>query len=345
MSLKEKLLAKLKSFNPRFFNQSALEALLKNSENKIILTLRTDPNHVAAYKKFDETYSAYLSKIPQSTMKTYVSALFNKKLVFFGVSQNKEGNIFSRALITKTDKLAGIVVNAYAIDISLVTGETSSIDEAIHATYSGLVRSAAILNKVQIKKDYELHKYLTNYIYMFFLKLLGKHFSMTNNIQKSILHIICIYLFYKQFMEEKHSGAIKTIEKYYLDGKFGVNKEDYNQIKDRFEKIQSFDSFKEFPRVSEELNLTTLNTQQMTMFMIKTLDKAGFYSLCGSLDMFLMLPILSKYPTELISRNLLVNSHLQDQIENKLESYLKSVEFDDSFLRLSEKMSEKSKEE
>ena len=147
------LLKKLNGeYQPKFFNSSQIEEFLKTNENKVVIVLRLKENE-EAYNNFDQDYTAFLSKLPNSPLKTAVGPLINKKLVFFGTAKNVDGTTYGRALISKNEKLAGIVLNSYALDISLRNGTTPSIDECIYSTYYGLIRAAVLIHKEEVKKD------------------------------------------------------------------------------------------------------------------------------------------------------------------------------------------------
>lgn len=323
-----------KEYNPKFFNSNAIETLLKENENKVILVLRSGDN-LKAYEIFDKDFSAYLEKLPQTPMKRTVGSLFNKQMVFYGTAKSTDITTLSRVLITKNEKLAGIVLNAYSLDISVSKGETPQIDEAIYATYSGLIRAGIIINKQEVRKDYELHKLISSYIFLLFLKILGRYLSITPQ-QKLFLHVICVYLFYKQFMEEKHVSIIKIIQKQYVGDI--IDKTIYETFEDNLEKLMPFTSFKDFPRVVQDLNLATVNAQQVLMLMIKSIDKQGFYSLIGSLDSLVSIILLSKYPTELISRGIMVNNEIQEKIEQKVEKLINKISYDNEFNNVIEKI-------
>ena len=320
-------------FTPRLFNSNVIEDMLKTNEVKVIIVLRNEENS-KAYENFDNDFGLYLEKLPNSSMKKIVSFIFNKKLVFYGTAKNEDGTAISRCLISKNDKLAGIVLNSYALDISISKGDTPQIDECIYATYSGIIRAATILRKQEIRKDYELHKLISSYVYLLFLKILGKHITISQQ-QKEQLQLICAYLFYRQFLEEKHDGAIKKVQKAFVGDI--IEKKNFDEYKDSLEKLIPFNSFKDFPRVVQELNIATITQQQTMMLIIKVVEKFGFYSLIGSLDGLLSVILLSKYPTDLVSRGLMVNNEIQDKIEKKMEKYINLLAFDDEFVFLSNK--------
>lgn len=318
-----------RDFKPQFFNTSEIETLLKNNEEKVIINVRTKESK-AAYDTFDADYSAYLNKLPASNMKKYVSELFNRRLVFIGVNQNKDLTTFSRILITKTDKVAGIVLNGYSLDISPEKGTTPQIDNCIFATYVGLIRAALIINRQEVKRDFEFHKIITSYLYILLLKTLSRQISVSASNQKSLLHIITVYLFYRQFMQEKHSRAIHYLEKYYVGDL--IDKMDYEAYKSDVERLEPYISFKDLPRIFQDYGLASNNHQQIMMHIIKTFDRIGYYALIGSLDNLVSSFIISGYPTDIVPGSFSANKDLHEKLEKGIEKYINKLSFDRQFI-------------
>lgn len=222
----EKFLAR--EFKPKFFNQSDINNLMTSIEDQLVLVVRSK-NNQKSYNTFDEDFSAYLSKLPASTMKKQVQQIFNRQLVYFGPSKNRDFVINSRALVSKSEKLVGIVLNSHALDININTGSTPQIDEAIYATYYGVVRAAAVINKQEIKKDYELHKLVTSFIFLLMLRIFGKNLNVMSSSHKSLLHLLCVYIYFKQFFDERHAHIINLIEKKFVGDI--IDKTDYENYK------------------------------------------------------------------------------------------------------------------
>lgn len=311
-------------FKPRIFEPNPIDEVLKSSESKVIIVMRQEKN-ASAYSAFDNDFSLYLDKIPTSPVKKYISSLFNKKLIFFGTAKNNDITSISRILITKDDKLAGIVLNSYALDISISKGETPQIDECVYASYSALVRAAVIINKTEIRKDKDFHKAVSTFLFLLFLKMLGRYMTVGPQ-QKALLHLVCVYLFYRHYLSEKHNSVISIIEKEYVGDI--VSKEVYQQVKDQIEKLVSFDSMKDISRIIYDLHIAQLNPQQIIMTLIKTVGQTGFYALIGPLDGLIAAAVLCKYPTELISKNILTSNDVHEEIENQVSKYIEKIKYD-----------------
>lgn len=265
------LLKKLDSdYAPKFFNSSIIDEFLKNNEKKVVIVLRI-PENEKAYVNFDKDFSIYLGKLPNSPLKKAIGFLYNKKLIFYGTAKNTDGKTYSRVLISKNEKLAGVVLNAYALDISLRDGTTPSIDECIYASYFGLIRAAVIIHKQEVKRDKELLRYLTNVLSILILKILGKHITIDRR-EKSLIQLICIYLFYRQFLEEKHTSVVKTIHKKYGDLFTADELKTYSSY---LEKLKTFSNFKDIPQIIQLFGLADINPSQLMMILIRALGANG----------------------------------------------------------------------
>lgn len=324
-------------YQPRFFNSSEIEDFLKTNENKVIIVLRL-PENQDAYTNFDKDFSSFLNKLPNSPLKTAVGSLMNKNLVFFGTAKNVDGTTYSRALISKNEKLAGIVLNSYALDISLKEGSTPSIDECIYATYYGLIRAAILIHKEEVKKDRELQKLIADFLFSLIIRVMGRNISV-NSQQKQFLQLIVIYLFHKQFCEEKHSKIIKLLNKNYNDYFDKDFLEKYNQY---IEKLDSFTSIKDLPKIVQNFNISDVNPSQLTMNLIRSVGSQGFHILIGSLDQLIASIILAKYPTEVVSNGFSANRDLQAKIESKVSKYINQINFENEFNEFVNKVSKKS---
>ena len=322
----EKFLAR--EFKPKFFNQSDINNLMTNVEDQLVLVVRSK-NNQKSYNNFDEDFSAYLTKLPASIMKKQVQQIFNRQLVYFGPSKNRDYVINSRGLISKNEKLVGIVLNSYALDININTGSTPQIDEAIHSTYYGLIRSAAVINKQEIKKDIELHKLVTSFLFLLMLRIFGKNLNVMSSSQKVLLQLLCVYIYYRQFFDERHAHIIHLIEKKYVGDV--ISKDDYENYKVTVDKFAPYTSFKDLPRAINDFNLSNVNSQQLMMFIIKHIDKSGFYAVIGSFDYLVASIILSKYPTEIISKGFATNTEIQNRIEKIFDKYINKLSYESIF--------------
>lgn len=328
--MNDKLLKKFHAdYQPKYFNSSEIENFLKMNENKLVLVLKIDENQ-SLYEKFNSAYSTSLSKLPNSILKDAVGSLFNKNLVFLGIAKNVDGTIYSRALISKNEKLAGVVLNSHSLDISLKDGNTPSINECIYATYFALVRASMIIHKQEVRKDFNLQKDVVGFLYNIMMKVIGRTISVGSN-QKSFLHLMCAYLFYRQYLEEKHLKAVKIIYKHYSDI---IGKENLDEFEDKIEKFSPFESFKDFPKMCQVFNICELNPSQVTMQLIRFLDGDGFHILIGSLDNLVAAITLAKYPTEIVSRGFSSPQEVHERMEKKVKYYIDKISYETEFANI-----------
>jgi hypothetical protein len=257
--------------------------------------------------------------------------------VFFGTAKNVDGTTYSRALISKNEKLAGIVLNSYALDISIKDGKTPSIDECIYSTYYGLIRAAAIIHKEEVKKDRELQRMVSDFLFGLIMRVMGRSMTVDAH-QKQFLQLIVIYLFFKQFCEEKHAKIVKIITKHYSDV---FSKEDMEKYSQYIDKLDSFDSIKDLPKIVQMFNLSEANSSQLTMNLIRSVGSQGFHILLSSLDQLIASIVLAKYPTEIVSKGFSSSRELQSKIENKMEKYIKKISYENEFNSFVEKIKEK----
>ena len=249
-----------------------------------------------------------------------------------------DGTTYSRALISKNEKLAGIVLNSYALDISLKEGSTPSIDECIYATYFGLIRAAVLIHKEEVKKDRELQKLISDFLFGLIIRVIGRNISVTSQ-QKQFLQLIVTYIFYKQFCEEKHARIIKILNKNYSDV---FDKESLEKYSQYIEKLDSFSSLKDLPKIIQSFNISDINPSQLTMNLIRSVGSQGFHVLLGSLDQLIASIILAKYPTEVVSNGFSANRDLQAKIEGKVFKYINKINFENEFNEFVSKVSKKS---
>ena len=159
------------------------------------------------------------------------------------------------------------------------------------------------------------------------LKILGKTITINQN-QKKLLQMLCIYLFCRQFLEEKQPRVISIIRKNYSDL---FNEEDFKIFEPYFEKLKAFDNFKDLPRIVHLLNIADANPSQMTMMLIRSIGASGFHTLIGTLDNLVASIVLNNYPTDVVSRGFSANAGIQESIENHMINYVNKITYDDEF--------------
>ncbi len=316
------------NLNSRFpaqaFNASDVDNVLVAPQEQIHVLLQSEKNQ-EVYKRFYEDFGLFLKKLPSGKVNKYVSDIYNKKLIYVGFTKNnKAKEISSRVLLNPDNKkLTAIVLNSDNLDIDLKTGETFNIDDCIYAAYLGLIRAAIILN-TDIKSNKELHQLLTTYMYLIFIKVIGKNTFVTQR-QKDFLRLSCVYIYYIYFFNEKHSYAVSILKREYKDI---VEKDIFEDFIKQIELNKGYTTIKDIPKLLIDLKIIFVDPKQIYMSMIRSLKPIGFYTFIGPLDYFISSLILTKYPSELFSKYNLTNPKLHDSIEELTEKYIKKIKFE-----------------
>jgi hypothetical protein len=311
------------SFPVRHYNPSPVMDALKNEEINIFW-LAKDQDHKLAYTRFNDDFKLFLSKMPSNDVKKYVEFAFNKGLVHIGFSKTKTPAIFSRLLLTKEEKVAGIVLDSSDLDISINTGETPSIDDCIYAVYYSLIRAGVLSNRNEIDKDKELHRNLVIYLNQIFLRSLGKG-TIYNEKQKHAILITCIYIYHRHYLQQKHLSALSFLKRNYTNI---VDKSSLEEIVPKLEATSKYSSIQDISKILVDLKIMTTNPNKIIMNLLKNLSTSGFYSLIGSLDLFIGFVVLSRYPTGLYPRSSMISDKLHRTVEQIMIKYLGKVEYD-----------------
>ena len=312
-----------KVFQPEFYSDTPVNTILSSDEQKILTLYKTKEN-AAIYDTFNEDFSNYLTKMPNNVVKENCRNLLNKNLVFMGVAKIKPDNVAVRVFVTTDAKLAGIALDSQQLGIDPLTGSSDSIDESIYATYFGLVRSAVLINKTDIRQNKDLHKLLTTYLYLLFLKAVGSD-KLYSEKQKTLVHILSIYIYYKHFLKERHAYILSILQRDY--DKF-IGKENLEEFLPALDKIQNYSSLKDFPKILIDMKVINESPNIMTMTLLKMLRPMGFYCLVGPLDYFIPLVIITKYPVEFIGGKAPTNDKIQNAVEEIMSGYIDKIKYD-----------------
>jgi hypothetical protein len=312
-----------KKFQPSFFSNTEVNSLLSTDELKIFI-LERDKKDLPIYDTFFEDYSNYLSKMPNNTVKEMCQNLLNKNLIFLGIAKTKPDNVVVRSFITPDDKFAGVALDSQQLGIDPLTGSADSIDECIYATYFGFVRSAVIINKTEIRQNKDLHKLLSTYLYLLFLKVIGSD-KLYSEKQKALVHMLTIYIYYKHYLKERHPYILTIIQRDY--DKF-IGKEYIKEFLPVLEEMENYTSLKDFPKMLIDAKVLNESPNILTMSLLKLLKPMGFYSLIGPLDYFIPLVIITKYPIEFIGSKAPTNDKIQNAVEEIMVKYMNSVKYD-----------------
>jgi hypothetical protein len=312
-----------KYFQPHFFSDTDVNAALSKDELKIFI-IDKDKEGQPIYDVFNDDFSKYLGKMPDNIVKDSCRNLLNKNLIFLGIAKSKPDMVVVRPLITKTDKLAGIILDSQQLGVDPTAGSTNSIDECIYAVYFGLIRSVVLINKSEIRQNKDLHKLLSTYLYLLFLKAIGSD-KLYSEKQKSLVHMLSIYIYYKHYLNERHGYILSILQRDYENF---IGKENLKEFLPVLEKMQSYTSLKDFPKMLIDAKVINESPNVLIMSLLRMLKPMGFYALVGSLDYFIPLVIITKYPIEFIGNKAPTNDKIQNAVEEIMSKYIDKIKYD-----------------
>lgn len=312
--------------NTSFEKSDVDEVLLSQITNLIYYSKKT-PEDKLIYQKFDQDFGLYLNKLPNSPAKKYVSEVFNRGLVYLGITQMAKSEGFFSKVMIDDGVLNGIVVDMKDLDISRTSGETKNIDDCIYAVYYSYIKMAVIANKSAIKSDKKLQELLAQYLYLITISVLDAKANLGTPKQKFFTKIVSYYAFYRYFIKETYTSTIRILDKI-----FSTDKELYDEFKYKFKDIERYDSIKDIPKMLIDTKISIMDPNVFVINIIKRFKQFGFYSILGSLDYFISFVITCKYPFELFPPNSSLNVELQNKIEDMMIPYMKKVKFTSSVL-------------
>ena len=312
-----------KSFKSYFFSDSDVNSILQDNEQKILIMF-DDKKNAERYSAFREDFVLYLSKLPNSIMKQQVQNLYNRNLIFLGISKIKSDNVFVRLLLMTDEKLAGVVLDTQQLNIDPESGKSETIDECVYASYFGLIRAAVLLNKESVQRDKDLHKLMTTYLYLLVVKAIGAG-KIYSEKHRNFIHILVIYIYYKNYLKQKHSSIISTIEREYE--KVVGGKEILDEFLPSLENLEGYSTIKDLPKILIDTKIYGDPPNNLIVALIKILKPIGFYALLGSLDYFIGLVVISKYPVDFFSRESCISQKVQDGIEEIMDGYMNKVKY------------------
>jgi hypothetical protein len=311
-------------FPPKYFNDSEINTILTTKEKQIMIILR-DKEYADLYSNFDDQFETYLKKLSSSNAKKFVSKIFSDRLVFIGMTSGQRvDSIFSRLLISdKGNIVNGIVLDSNVLDIDIATGDTSSIDNCIYATYFSIIRSGVIANSAAIIKDIDLHKLVSHYIYLITLRAVGQQ-SIYNKKQKILTYLVCLYIYFSHFLKLKHSNIISNLKNKF---KTIIDQEILKELLPSLSGIKTYSSMKDLPKALVDVHIYNDNPSKLILNYFKILGNSGFYSFISTLDQLISMIVMTSYPSTLYNKFAYTSENIHKAIEDKMTEYIKQVKF------------------
>src|SRR6056297_1291291 len=299
----------LKQYNTdNLSNDNQLSQQMRESEHQVAVISKDSFNYETLYSDM----KLFLKKMQKNKVTEYVGRLLNLNGVFVSLQTTKPNlPIYSRVLITKDNKIAGVSLSSYELNIDPHTGETDSADDCIYATYFGLIRGSLLCNEKTVNSDYDLHKLCITYLNNSILKIIGKSQTF-NKFKLDGIYIACSYLYFRHYLSFNHSSAVSRTTRLFADV---INKETIKKYQPSLEFISRYKSFKELGKVLIDLNITSTNPNQLLLSLIQTLGRTFFYNVMSSIDFLIATIILTTYPTGIFKEASIINNNLQKSIE------------------------------
>jgi hypothetical protein len=278
------------------------------------------------YDVFYTDLRLFLRKLPKGHVSETVMRLINLNGIFVGAWEKKlnEMPLYSRSLVTLSDKLAGILLSVTELNIN-EKGETNNIDNCVYAAYSAILRGALIAQDSKFKLDFDLHKLGMTYLYAIILKNLGV-VNAFNKFQLEGIQLGCAYIYLRHYLSFNHVNAMSRMSRLFSDI---ISKETINKYSDGFELCSRYKSMKEIGKVLFDLKVTSTNPNALILSLLQNYGKEFVFHLLAPVDYLFSAIILSRYPTDLIGRISIINGGLQKSIEDLvIDNYYKKLGFE-----------------
>lgn len=313
-------------FPPKHFNEAGeIGQALLSKEQSIVLYKKTEKNK-NLYDNFFPNFEEALSKFPQSHIKKIITDIYNKNIIRLGFSLNDTDDplVCARVSIDQpNDTLLAIILNYKYLGIDIETGKVNNINECIYASYYGLIRAIVLLNSSKIYKDYNLHKLLISYLNLLILKVLGKRLLDSGKQRKLILMAVA-YIYFRHFLKQQHLMAISSIKNHFSDT---LTKEFIIECMPAFDIIKKYNSIREIGKILIDLKIIREDPSKIILDIFNMFKSAGFHGIATSLDIFIAMACLSKYPTELFVKQCYTLDKVHNGIEKSIMNYFRQVKF------------------
>lgn len=313
------------SFKAVFTKKNKSAGLLENAElNVIYFDRKTEQTEL--YTNFDEYINTYISKFSSSSfVREGVETLISKKklLIGFVTNANKIPIFSSVMLVDNNTKLGNIVLIADDIGFNIKTREFEKVNDAIYATYLGIIKGICIMFNSDIIKDNRVESIVTEFMKSNIGRII-KHYVSLDTKMKEDLFEFSISYFIKRFYFNKRYALAKEEALEKLENKDDVEKLLKKIDFDRYLEFKSLFSF----LIDVKISFTDTNT------LLKVfISGAGLFSYIhmSSDYIFYVIPfiILSKYNFSAIKNIYNYNIDIIDELENLVvKTYINKIKYE-----------------
>jgi hypothetical protein len=307
-------------FDINHFRYIPDDSPLTKTEKELLLLPRNKINE-KKYEKFDTDFMLYLMKTPNSPVKTVVDRLFNNQMVFIG-SDSKQNGTLGSFMLNSSEKMVGIGLDATDLDIDLLTGETSNIDQCVYATYFNFIRGVVLINRREIKANKELNELIVSYM----INIIKKSINMPSalNPKQTIIYEAVVRQFYYQFMlfyDFDHAFDMFTLKE--------ILPELQDEIEELFRtsEMNRYTQFRDIYKALYDLKVMPEPPNKMLMTGLSKLGMSQFLYVNQIIDYLIASIVLANYPAAGFSNNLFVNRKVQEQIEQIMFKYGSNVKY------------------
>ena len=294
---------------------------LTKSEEKIIIYSRSDKSNVELYANFDKDFEIYLNKLSNTMLKSSVSQLLSRQMIYIGVSQVQFAGTIGGVIHSNDLSLKGIVLESAEFEINTTTGTTDNMDRCIYGSYHLFNRAVVISNYNDIKKNIDLNDMIIQYLTSLFNKYLK--LNIIDEYKKNLLKLVVSVFYYTYLLEIKYNTAIAIAMSSHIDSNF----EDQLNEDIRNKSIDKYSKFRDIINAFIDFGFTYESPNKLTSDMIANMKISGFLRLTSRIDYLIASIILANYGFN-ISVAFNINSKLQESIENLFyNQYSKTMKF------------------
>jgi hypothetical protein len=298
---------------------------LTKSEKETLILPRNNI-HEKAYSQFDVDMSLYMMKMQDSPAKTVVSSMFNRKLIFIGTDNSRNG-VLGGPIISSDERLAAVVIDSSDLDISMTTGETSNIDLCFYSTYFNYIRSVVLIKRKEIRQNKDLNNLIIGYL----KNIIKKSIAVpTLDPKQEIIYEALVRQFYYQFMlffDFGHAFDVYTL------------KEIPEPFKDEIEELfrtsemNRYQQFRDIFKALFDLKVVGESPNRMLGSALSKLGMSQFLYMTTVVDYLIASSILSNYPAFTLTKSLYVNRNIQEQIEKIIVGYGSTIKYNQDLVK------------
>ncbi len=318
MSEKTDFLSIPNSFRPVY----NIDSPVKSEKNiRVYSRISSAQTNIEAYQNFDKELNSYITKIPNDVVRSIISDLLNKQMIFCGQLAVHQNGITGTILFNSANNdLIAIVVEMNNLEIDIMDGTINRTSDVIYTIYQQYIRAVVLANSVKIIKDEELINLTERYFNYLIIKILK--LSYLNEKQRILFDVTTSVFFQTYYLNINSNIALeKALTKYCPDK---LNEEISSLISaDRMKRYSKFtDLFSAYYDNKAILDDPNNNIRKL----LQGLRLYGYMFISSTLDYLVSTICASKYNFGIIAPCFVDNklqSHIEDIIIKRYSNDLK----------------------